>query len=268
VIGAQPVVPVTFNTGQILIGLAAGVRKFGGAYSPAMQSAAQWLVDTQDADGCWRKHPSPFTSPGEKVYDTHVAWGLLEAARVSGASSYRDAAIRNVSWALRAQHPNGWFERCCLNDSSQPLTHTLGYALRGILEAYVHTQDRAFERAAARTADGLLSALRADGFLPGRIGSDWCGRVTWCCLTGSAQIASCWLILFQHTGDPRYRDAAFAVNRYVRRTIAVSGAPQLRGGVKGSFPIDGEYGQFQFLNWACKFMLDANRLEREVRESA
>src|SRR6476661_5593463 len=59
-IGDLPVVPVTFNTGQILLGLAAGVTAFGSDYRQAMISAADWLVSTQDSDGCWRKHPTPF----------------------------------------------------------------------------------------------------------------------------------------------------------------------------------------------------------------
>ena len=37
-----------------------------------------------------------------------------------------------------------------------------------------------------------------------------------------------------------------------------------RGQVKGSFPVDGAYGRFQYLNWACKFTVDANLLERRV----
>src|SRR5205807_2230505 len=77
-----PRVPVTFNTGQILLGLAAGVEEFGDAYRGPMCRAADWLADTLDPDGCWRKHPTPFAQPGEKAYETHVAWGLLEAARL------------------------------------------------------------------------------------------------------------------------------------------------------------------------------------------
>ena len=77
-----PPVPTTFNTGQILMGLAHGVQEFGEVYREPMCRAADWLVNTQDADGCWRKHPSPYTKPGEKTYETHVAWGLLEAARI------------------------------------------------------------------------------------------------------------------------------------------------------------------------------------------
>jgi hypothetical protein len=52
-----------------------------------------------------------------------------------------------------------------------------------------------------------------------------------------------------------------AANSYVRRSLDTSGPPEVRGAVKGSFPIDGWYGKWQYLNWACKFMIDANRAE-------
>jgi hypothetical protein len=266
-IGATPLVPVTFNTGQILLGLASGAQEFG-QYREAMRRAANWLVRTQDPDGCWRQYPSPFAAPGEKTYDTHAAWGLLEAARVEPDTPYADAALANVRWALRWQRENGWFEKCCLTDPSRPLTHTLGYALRGVIEAYRFSRDESFLHAARKTADGLLTALRPDGFLPGRLRPNWQGAVDWVCLTGSAQIACCWLLLYMCTGDARYRAAAYAANRYVRRTIQADGPPETRGAVKGSFPISGQYCGYQYINWAAKFCIDANMLERTVRAQA
>ena len=265
-IDSEPVVPSTFNTGQILLGLASGVREFGEEYHNAMCRAADWLVETQDSDGCWRKHPSPFAAPGEKVYDTHVAWGLLEVARIEAEKPYAQAALANVKWALRSQRDNGWLEKSCVSDPSKPLTHTLGYALRGILEAYRFTKDETLLVASSKTADGLLTAIRDDGFLPGRLDANWRGTVPWACLTGTVQIAHCWLMLYQDTGKAQYRDAAFAANRYVRRTIKVEGPPETRGGVKGSFPIFGGYGTYEYLNWAVKFLVDSVLLERRIRE--
>jgi hypothetical protein len=266
-VGVTPVVPVTFNTGQILLGLASGQREFG-AYGAAIRRAADWLVQTQDADGCWRKHPSPLTVSGEKTYETHVAWGLLEAARLEPTSPYAEAALANVQWALRWQRDNGWFEKCCVSDPARPLTHTLGYVLRGIIEAYRFTHDEAFLKAARQTADGLLTAIRDDGFLPGRLSPKWRGAVRWACLTGSVQIALCWLLLYQDTGEVRYREAAYAANRYVRRTLKIAGPPQTRGAIKGAFPVSGRYSAYQYPAWACKFFVDANMLERAIRAEA
>lgn len=263
VIGAQPAVPVTFNTGQILLGLAAGVEEFGG-YREALRRAADWLVDTQDADGCWRDFPTPFAAAGEKTYETHVAWGLLEAARVESEPAYAEAALANVRWALGFQRSNGWIEQCCLTDPSRPLTHTLGYFLRGVLEAYRFSGQDRFLLAARRTGDGLLTALRRDGFLPGRLLSDWRGAVKWACLTGTAQVAHCWLLLYQFTGQTRYLEAAQRANRYLRRTQQTEGREETRGAIAGSFPIQGEYCSYQYPNWACKFYLDALRLEADL----
>jgi hypothetical protein len=260
----QPVVPVVFNTGQILIGLAGGVGSFGEAYRDSMIRAADWLISVQDVDGCWRRHGSPFAKVGEKAYDTHVAWGLFEAARIEPGRGYAEAAMTNVRWALSLQQSNGWFDRCCLTNPSQPLTHTVGYVLRGVIEAYRFTRETYLLGACLRTADGLLSALDPQGFLPGRLQADWKPAVRWACLTGTAQIAVCWLMLYAETGREAYLDAACRANRYVRRTVNVNGPLDIRGGVKGSFPVDGTYNAYQYLNWACKFMIDANLLERAV----
>jgi hypothetical protein len=263
-IDARPLVPVVFNTGQILLGLARGVKEFGEAYRVPMRRAADWLAGMQDPDGCWRRGGSPFAMPGEKTYDLHAAWGLFEAARLEPQAGYFEAAMANVRWALSRQHDNGWFDDCCLTDPSQPLTHTLGYALRGLLEAYRFSKDPRLLASSRSAADGLLSAMRPDGFLPGRLDSHWRGSVKWACLTGTAQIAWCWLDLYVETGEARYRNAALSANRFLRHTIHTDGSPVIRGGIKGSFPISGSYAPYEYLNWAAKFFIDAQIFEQDV----
>jgi len=265
-IDSKKLVPVTFNTGQILLGLSAGVREFGEAYLEPMCRVADWLVRTQGSDGCWRAYPSPYSIPGEKAYDTHVAWALLEASKIEPNRGYAEAALSNVNWALRLQKENGWFEKCCVSNPSQPLTHTLGYVFRGILEAYRFTDDANLLEPCNRLANGLLTAIRTDGFLPGRLLSNWQGAVSWACLTGSVQIAYCWIKMYQLTGNTSYRDAAFAANQYVRRTMKLDGSPETIGAIGGSFPIYGGYCQYAYPNWACKFFIDSNLIEKHVKE--
>jgi hypothetical protein len=72
------------------------------------------------------------------------------------------------------------------------------------------------------------------------------------------------MMLYQFTRDVRYRDAARAANRFVRRTVRIDGPPDTRGAVKGSWPVDGDYGAYEYLNWACKFLVDSNLLEQEL----
>jgi len=255
-----PRVPVTFNTGQILIGLSSAAA-LDIRYRDAMRKAADWLVSTQDPDGCWRGYPTPFAAPGEKTYETHVALGLFHAHAVEPNRGYQEAGLRQVDWALRNQQANGWLSKCCLSNPLEPLTHTLGYALRGIVGAYLSSHKKRYLDAACLTADGLLSALEADGRLPGRLDSNWRAAVRWVCLTGTCQVAESLLLLFKETGRASYLRAAKSANAYVRRTIAIDGPLNIVGGVKGSFPIDGHYGRWQYLNWACKFMIDSNLTE-------
>ncbi len=261
-----PQTPVAFNTGQVLLGLAAGQREFGG-YRQPLRRAADWLTAAQDADGCWRRHPSPFVAAGEKTYDVHAAWGLLEADRADPGRGYSEAALRNVRWALTRHRGDGFFDQCCLEDPARPLTHALGYLLRGIIEGYRAAGGDDILTAMRLTADGLLSCLDADGFLPGRVEQGWRPAADWACLTGTAQIAACWLVLHGITGQRRYLTAGRSANAFVRRTVRLTGAPGLRGGVAGAWPINGAYQPNRCLNWAAKFCIDANLLEADAAEA-
>jgi len=265
-IDAKPVVPVTFNTGQILIGLAAGVNAFD-EYHQAMHGAAVFLRDSLDKDGCWRSHPTPFAAHGEKAYETHVSWGLFEAARIAPDEGYGEAGMRQIRWAMGKQRDHGWVEDCCLNEPQMPLTHTLGYYLKGLVEAHRWSGDRDILAAAQRTAEGLYKARRSDGSLPGRLHPDWRPAATWSCLTGNVQIADSWFYLGRELEQPHLIEAAKAANAYVRRTMILDGPDGIRGGIKGSFPVDGDYGSFEYLNWAAKFTIDACITEQTAHNS-
>jgi hypothetical protein len=264
-IDATPKVPVTFNTGQILIGLSAGAAEYqSAAYLDAMHRAAAWLRDSLDADGCWRKYPTPFAKPGEKAYETHVSWGLFEAERVAPGHGYGEAGLRQLDWALSKQLPNGWFGSNCLTDPDKPLTHTIGYVLRGVLEGHLLSGRADLLQAAVRTGSSLVEAIGPDGYLAGRLDRNFRPGGKFVCLTGSVQIAHCLFLLHRLSGEPRFLTAGRKLTAYVRRTVRFDGDAGIVGGIKGSFPVDGEYGQWQYLNWAAKFCIDANLLELEL----
>ena len=263
-VDANPHVPVTFNTGQILMGLAAGVRRFGDAYRAPMNSAAAWLRDTLDADGCWRKYATPFAAPGEKAYETHVSWGLFEAARLTPDQGFGEAGLKQVGWALTKQQKNGWFASNCLELPDMPLTHTIGYVLRGVIEAHKFSGDANLLVAAQRAADALLIVIEPDGRIAGRLDHEWKPAVDWVCLTGSVQIAACWFILYSITEKTEYLEAAKRANQYVRRTVFLTGSPDVVGGVRGAYPVNGEYGRYEYLNWAAKFCIDSQLMEMYI----
>jgi hypothetical protein len=115
------------------------------------------------------------------------------------------------------------------------------------------------------TADGFLKVMQPDGYIPGRLFSNWQAAERWACLTGTVQVAHCWLLLYQLTGESRYREAGYTANRYVRLRTRVNGTAEQRGGVKGAFPVNGAYHAYNYINWAGKFFVDSHVLEKEIR---
>jgi hypothetical protein len=265
-IDALPKKSVVFNTGQILFGLAAACHKWRGEYEAATVKAAEWLIQNQDDDGAWRKHRSPFTTPGAKAYETHVAWALIETDRVLPNRGYRDAALRNVGWAISTQLKNGWFPSCSLGDNKYPITHTLAYTVRGILEAWEISKSPEYLKSAKLTLDMISQKTTRDGKLLGAFDDEWRAASNTVCVTGSAQFAHCFLLLYRATNEKQYLECGLKLNKFVRTTIALHGETGRRGGVKGSFPSYGDYGPFRYLNWAAKFTIDSNLEEIRVLE--
>jgi uncharacterized protein YyaL (SSP411 family) len=266
VIGFPPT-PAIFNTGQVLFGWVAAYKETGDeTFLDAAKRGAEFLVAAMDSDGAWRRHGSRYARRGVNVYDARTAWGLLEASLVTGDPAHRAAAVRNLEFVLSKQRPNGWFEECCLDDNQRPLLHTIAYTMEGLLEAGALLDEGRFQNAARVAADALLAKQRLDGSLAGRFDSDWNESATWSCLTGDAQTAIVSFRLHEMTGDPRYLEAAERMNRYVSSTQDLTAAdPGIRGGIKGSQPISGGYGAYEYLNWAAKFFADALMLELRLR---
>jgi hypothetical protein len=47
----------------------------------------------------------------------------------------------------------------------------------------------------------------------------------------------------------------------------MDGPRQIKGAVKGSFPIDGGYRRYEYPNWAAKFLADSLLLEMDLTTS-
>src|SRR4029450_828816 len=122
--------------------------------------------------------------------------GLAEAGRVARIGAAVGGEVRNGEFCISRQLPNGWFRDCCLVDATQPLLHTIAYAMQGLIGIGVIAKREDFVQAARPTADSLLGLMNAAGFIPGCIGPDFRDTVDWCCLTGTAQTAIVWGRLF------------------------------------------------------------------------
>jgi uncharacterized protein YyaL (SSP411 family) len=201
------------------------------------------------------------------TYNTRSAWSLARTHQITGDKRFLDAAVRNCEWALTQARANGWLDTNCLQDSSQPFTHTIAYAMRGLLEIGDYAGREDFVLAARKIGDAMLAALPADGRLPGRFDADWKPTVKWSCLTGDCQLGINWGRLFQITGDARYRDATARILGFVKKTQLLADKEEARiGGIKGSHPINGGYHPWQYPNWATKFYADALMMDSANRQ--
>jgi hypothetical protein len=178
--------------------------------------------------------------------------------------AWRDAARRGLEVVARRQDPDGWIPQCCLTDPERPLLHTLAYAIQGLLEGGRLLHDAKLIASARRAAGVLARFVDPSGFMPGRFARGWQPAARWACLTGQAQMASIWLRLAALEPGSQWRAPARRVIDFLKRTQNRSTRNDgLRGGIRGSYPIGGEYGPYEVLSWATKFFADA--LIRDMR---
>jgi hypothetical protein len=248
--------PVIFNTGQIMHGMLAGHLQLGRP--ECLESAVRaghWLARHQDDDGCWRQ----FEHRGvPHTYNTRGTWALLATAMIAGEARLKDAAVRNLEWALAQQQPSGWFANNAFTPDREPFTHTIAYAIRGFLECGVLLGDERYLAAAAKAARAVANLQRADGWLAGTFGDGWTTRAHYCCLTGVAQMSLNWTRLAQELGANDLRaHARMGITFVGSQQRAGDTDPIVRGAIAGSVPIWGGYSRFEFPNWAAKFFADA-----------
>jgi hypothetical protein len=221
----------------------------------AAVKAGRWLARVQDADGCWRQfehHGVPHT------YNTRASWALLATALIAGDAFQKTSAIRNLDWALTQQRESGWFGNNAFMQGREPFTHTIAYAIRGLLESGVLLGGGRYLDAAAKAARAIANAQRSDGSLAGTYDVNWTPRAGYCCLTGVAQMSINWMRCAQEAGAVELHDKARKALSFVKRTQRLNDRDEVaRGSIAGSAPIWGAYSRFEFPNWAAKFFADA-----------
>jgi len=247
--------PKVFDTAQVLFGFLAAWRVFEEArFRAAAERAAVWLISRMQPNGLWSD------DPGEEplTYNARSAWALIEAGQWLTVPEFTQKGLEFLVWTLSREAGHGWFTNNCLNDFEHPLLHTIAYTAQGQLEGGLLTERHDLVAAARRTAEALAGRVAANGRMSGRFDREWTPAVSWACLTGIAQMVIVWRRLDAISGTPTFResaDRALAFLLSVHDTSSSQGG--LRGGVRGSFPINGGYLRYAVPNWAAKFQIDA-----------
>jgi uncharacterized protein YyaL (SSP411 family) len=247
---------IVFDTGQDLFGLVRAAEETGESnFKEGALRAADWLVRIADNDGRWTRNEHLNTP---HVYNTRTAWAVLRANQLIHSADRERVARANLDWALAEQKTSGFYDNCAFVRGEAPFTHTIAYATRGLLESGLLLSDSRYIDAAHRCADAALHLVSADGFLAGQISVTGTPAATYCCLTGNCQFSIVWAKLYDRTGAEKYKLATIRALNYVMGHQDIhTGNLNVRGAIKGSFPIWGEYAPLSFPNWPAKFFVDA-----------
>ena len=273
----------SFETGQVVAGLnRAYVETEEQRYLESALRAGDWLLENQSSDGSWPVSVQNLP----RSFDSYIAWPLAALWQSSGKEDYQKSARRNLDWCLSQQNEKGWFDKCSHNLGDLPLTHGIGYAMQGFLETGILLEESKYIEAAQKTAEALLRIYFTGGskspdeqqnsFLSARFDSNWRSQDKFSCLTGDAQISTVWSRLYIMTRDIRYLNASLKMNKGLKSLQNLTSRNTgIRGGVKGCHPIHGSYWNhpvyglyfnFAYLNWACKFFIDALIVEQKASD--
>lgn len=247
---------IVFDTGQVLFGLARCYKETGNpAFEKAGKKAALWLVEIMDEDGAWRKNTH---RDSVNTYNSRVAWAMLELNAVVPIKAVFDAAVKSLDWVLTQQIKNGLFNNCAFGKDDAPFTHTIAYAIRGLLEGGRLTGFERYYVGAEKAAERVDAYVNNDGFLAGRIGTDGIALEESCCLTGNCQMAIIWYQLADQRGWSDMRMTAdHAINYVMSLQDIITKDANVNGAIKGSHPIWGKYTPLAYPNWATKFFIEA-----------
>jgi len=256
---------IVFDVGQVVFGLLSAFRNTEHEkYLNAAQKAGDWLVRFQNSNGTWDKYS--FNSIPHS-YHSRVSWSLLELYQIVKEEKYLDSARKNIEWVISNQKSNGWFYQAgfSLEDHKAPLTHTIAYTIRGVLECGLILSEEEYILSAKRSADAIANLINSRGFLPGRFNSKWETSYRFSCLTGNAQISIIFLKLYEIVKDAKYLNLARKLNEYLMSMQSLNTKhDEIRGAIPGSSPVWGGYESFSYPNWATKFFVDALMLEQSI----
>lgn len=253
-----------FNTGQVILGWCALYeRTRNSQYLLAAQRAGDYLVRLQEHDGSWQKD----TYCGARTYHSRVDWALLRLAQLTGDRRFKDAACKNLTWVLKQQNENGWFNQCGFNNDD-PITHVIEYTLKGLLESHLmniqETNSLNLLPSVLKAADALCAAIREfpvhgiSGMVATSFDKNWRSTDRHSCLTGNSQLAGLLLQLSQITGNNEYKTVAASVLRATKRTQVIDTSfTTLKGAIAGTYPLYQGYTSNGYPNWAAKFFADA-----------
>lgn len=265
--------PRIFNTGQVILGWSSLYSHTGQVrFLEAAVRATDWLVENQDDDGKWSRYAYMNTAT---TYHTMVAWAILRMYALTRDEKYKASARKHILWVLAYAKDNGWLDRSSFTVNRPPFTHTIGYALQGLIESAVYLEDikpdiltlvqKACNSMMLRYELNKPNPYSFPRYLPATLDEKWMSQDKYSCITGNLQIAIVWLKMYEINNDARLLNAALKIIDQCKAVQALDSKDSgIVGGIPGSKPIWGRYQSYGYPNWAAKFFVDAIMLQESV----
>jgi hypothetical protein len=262
-------VPAAFNTGQVVLGWNRAFQETGDSrFLEGSVRACRFLVDCVDESGIFRKGLSPGPTNLTRAYYTRVAYAMAWTSRLAGEATFERVGRHHLDWVIGQLQPDGWFLHAGFDDDDTPLTHTMAYTAEGLLYAgEVLGDDRYIDASRRHSVAAAHACERRSFFLAAHFSSGWKSTDRFCCVPGNAQFATLWLRHGRRDGDLALINTGLKMVEWLKQRQALDNVePGIRNGLPGSWPIDGGYSGYAYVNWAAKYFVDALLEARVARQ--
>jgi hypothetical protein len=255
----EPPSPEVLNTALAVTGWLRAWRETSAErFARATRRACDFLLGLQGKDAGARTRSFCAGEYSEAASRSTMGLALIQAGIVMEEYDYCAAGEKCMMQIIGRQQENGWFRGTRMDRSSDPLSQTIAMIVENVILSGLILDNSKYLQVATRTADALLNRFQEEGCLGGRMRSDWSMATSWSCLEGSGLMACVWLRLFHAAGEKKYLSAARQVIGVLERDQnRMTSNPGLRGGIKGSFPCDGDFGRYQTLSSATGQFINA-----------
>ena len=254
------------NTALTLLVWIRTVKETGGEqYLMAIRRAADFLLEMErQVSKPGRKKPGA-TGPFDAPTTSAAGLALIQSGIFLEEYTFCAVGERCLSRAIGLQKENGWFRSNGSDPSHPTLLQTLAATVENILMGGIILDNQKYIHSAQLTADVLLKRFQDDHVLSGRYLPDWSEDVSWCGQHANGKIASIWIRLYQITDTEDYLiSACRMVTTLKKGQNRISTNPGLRGGIKGCFPCDGDFGRYQTLSSATIQFINALLLMERI----
>lgn len=248
-----------FDTGQVIRGLFAVYKKTNEKkYLEAAVKSSNWILNNENGkQGKWINNNASCVDPSTTTYNIYAISPIVELGVDIGNSEFKELGRRAAEFTVSMQNDRGWFSGADFKKSDSALLHTMAYTIDGLWDAGTLLNEEKFLNSAKKALDGVLSQMNDRGFIPGRMDGDWNASADWACLTGIAQIGVTCVKVYKRGGDKKYLESALKAKDFLK--TCQNNFDDEHGGLGalwGSWPVSGDYGRYEALNWAVKYFTD------------